>query len=121
MSDFLTETFEDIQFTHDKPFWTNAGRRIDFRALVKTTLLCIEIDENQSKYGGQTEEELDYEGKYIFLRFNPDKFKDEEGVVQEISMEQRIEILEDEIRTQIERIEADENERIEVINMFYDE
>ena len=131
--DFLVETFKDIQFIHNKPLWTgNADctcrRRIDFRTLVGNTLLCVEVDEDQHKYRDQADEEIRYDdlmmlhgGKFIFLRFNPDSYVDAEGRKQYTPMEERLEVLEEEIRTQMERIQTDENELVEIINMFYDE
>jgi len=46
-------------------------------------MLCIEIDENQHKKYIQCDEYIRYDnlltdisGKYIFIRYNPDKFID---------------------------------------------
>ena len=44
-------------------------------------MLCIEIDENQHKYYIKSDEDnryddlfMDFSGKYIFIRYNTDKF-----------------------------------------------
>lgn len=62
-------------------------RRIDLRALVDHPQaglfwLCIEIDENQHKqYAANYEEDryndlfMDFSGRYVFLRVNPDPFR----------------------------------------------
>ena len=58
-------------------------RRIDLRKLINNTMLCIEIDVNQHKYYINKDEENRYNdlymvfsGKYIFIRYNPDQYKD---------------------------------------------
>ena len=99
-------------------------RRIDFRKLIENTLLCIEVDENQHKNYDEKEEEIRYDdlymlhgGKFIFIRFNPDKFKDKNGMLYT-----RLPILKEEIEKQIKRIENDENaEPLEIIKLYYDE
>ena len=44
-------------------------------------MLCIEVDENQHKYYIKEKEIeryndlfMDFSGKYIFIRYNPDKY-----------------------------------------------
>ena len=51
--------------------------------LIDNTMLCIEIDEKQHKryikYGGNIGYDtlfMDFSGKYIFIRYNPDRFTD---------------------------------------------
>ena len=46
-------------------------------------MLCIEVDENQHKYYIKSDENnryddlfMDFSGKFIFIRYNPDKYKD---------------------------------------------
>ena len=58
-------------------------RRIDLRMLINNTMLCVEIDENQHKKYIRYDENIrydilfmDFSGKYIFMRCNPDKFID---------------------------------------------
>jgi hypothetical protein len=132
--DFLVDTFEDISFIHNKPIWTGDAdctcrRRIDFRALLGNTLLCIEVDEDQHKYRNKEDEELRYDdlmmvhgGKFIFIRFNPNDYKDSRGNKQYTSLDYRLEALYDEIRKQIQRIESNQNtELVEIIRMYYDE
>ena len=81
------------EFKHDKPFYVDleggcceTKRRIDLRKLFNNTMLCIEIDENQHKrYIKQDENNryddlfMDFSGKFIFIRYNPDKFIDKYG------------------------------------------
>ena len=73
-------------FKNDKPFYVDleggccaTKRRIDLRKLINNTMLCIEVDENQHKnYIKQNEQNryddlfMDFSGKYIFIRYNPD-------------------------------------------------
>jgi len=61
-------------------------------------------------------------GKFIFIRFNPDKYVNSDGIVIETSIKKRLGDLKDEIDKQIERISADENkDLVEIIYLFYDE
>jgi hypothetical protein len=131
--DFINTKFEG--FHHDKPLWYNESvcdcttkRRIDHRKLINATLLCIETDENQHKsYSKQDEEAryhdlfMAYGGKFIFIRFNPDKYKDENGKSSNPMLFNRLIVLEEEINKQIKRIENDENKNLlEVIELYYD-
>ena len=81
-------------FLHDKCLYVDleggccaTKRRIDLRKLINNTMLCIEIDENQHKYYVKQDEInryddlfMSFSGKYIFIRYNPDKFKDKYNV-----------------------------------------
>ena len=129
--DFLNKTFDG--FIHDIPLWTgncdcSHRRRIDFRKLIGNTLLCIEVDENQHKRYKENEEEIRYDdlfmihgGKFIFIRFNPDKFKNQHGTEKNPYMKLRIEYLKNKIYNQIERISNEENkELLEIDYLFYD-
>jgi hypothetical protein len=101
-------------------------RRIDHRKLIGNTLLCIETDENQHKSYDKKDEEIRYDdlmmihgGKFIFIRFNPDKFiKDGKRVNPMIST--RLSILKQEIEKQITRIHEEDNDLVEIIHLFYD-
>ena len=131
--DFINAKFEGFQ--HDKPIWYNetvcdctTKRRIDHRKLINGTLLCIETDENQHKSYSKTDEEARYNdifmafgGKFIFIRFNPDKYKDKNGKSCNPMLVNRLPVLEDEINKQIKRIETGKNtELLEVIELYYD-
>ena len=87
----MTHTFSKFEgFKHEKPFYVDleggccsTKRRIDLRKLVNNTMLCIEIDENQHKYYIKQDDQdryndlfMDFSGKYILIRYNPDKFID---------------------------------------------
>jgi hypothetical protein len=130
--DFITLNFEG--FTHDKPLWTGNcdcthRRRIDFRKLIGNTLLCIEVDENQHKFYDEKEEEIRYDdlymlhsGKFIFIRFNPDKFKNKDGKSLNPMLYTRLPLLKEEIEKQVKRIENEDNkELLEIIKLYYDE
>jgi hypothetical protein len=131
--DFINIKFEGFQ--HDKPLWYNetacdctTKRRIDHRKLINGTLLCIETDENQHKSYSKSDEEaryndlfMAYGGKFIFIRFNPDKYKDKKGKSCNPMLFNRLIILEEEIQKQIKRIENEENqELLEIIELFFD-
>ena len=129
--DFLNENYEG--FIHDTPLWTghcdcSQRRRIDHRKLIGNTLLCIETDENQHKRYDEKDEEIRYNdlymlhgGKFIFIRFNPDKYINKNGNKIDTSMKKRMDDLRDEINIQIERIHTDKNiELLELHYLFYD-
>lgn len=129
--DFLKSEFDG--FIHDIPLWSgncdcSHRRRIDFRKLIGNTLLCIEVDENQHKRYKKNEEEIRYDdlfmlhgGKFVFIRFNPDKFNNVNGTIKNPYMKLRMETLKNEINTQIERINNETNkELLEIVYLFYD-
>lgn len=92
-------------------------------------MLCIEIDENQHKYYIAKNEStryddlfMDFSGKYVFIRYNPDKFKDKYDVSKNPFFEMRMQVLENVINKHIQRIESDENQDVvEIHHVFYDE
>jgi len=129
--DFINSEFEG--FYHDKPLETShcdctVRRRIDHRKLMNNTLLVIETDENQHKSYDKMDEEtryddlfMAYSGKWIYIRFNPDKYKSKDGKVKNPTIETRLTNLKQEIDKQMERIENEENtELVERIYLFYD-
>jgi hypothetical protein len=131
--DFINTKFEGFQ--HDKPLWYNESacdcttkRRIDHRKLINGTLLCIETDEKQHKGYSKVDEEaryhdlfMAYGGKFVFIRFNPDKYKDKNGKSCNPMLFNRLIVLEEEINKQITRIENDENnDLLEVVELYFD-
>ena len=129
--DYLKERFEG--FIHDIPLWTGNcdcthRRRIDFRKLIGNTLLCIEVDENQHKRYKENDEEIRYDdlfmlhgGKFIFIRFNPDKFINANNTEKNPYMKIRMPLLKNEINKHVERIINEENkDLLEIFYLFYD-
>jgi hypothetical protein len=121
-------------FYHDRPLYVNlkggccpSRRRIDLRKLIGNTLLCIEIDERQHRgYCKQDEESrynelfMDFSGKYIFIRFNPDKYKKNKKNKNPL-LKSRLPILLQAVNNHIKRINNEENEDLlEIHHMFYD-
>ena len=111
-------------FIHDKPLYTShcdctLKRRIDHYKLIGNTLLCIETDEFAHSSYDPKDEEIRYDdiymihgGKMIFIRFNPDG--------KGVDMEDKLDVLLEEITKQIERIENEENtELVDIIKLFY--
>lgn len=130
--DYINSAFDGFQ--HDTTLWTGNcdcthRRRIDHRKLINNTLLCIETDEFQHKFYDKNDEEIRYDdlfmlhgGKFIYIRFNPDKFKNKYGKTCNPMLSNRLEILREEIEKQINRIQNEENiELLEIIKLFYDE
>ena len=123
-------------FKNDKPFYVDleggcceTKRRIDLRKLITNTMLCIEVDENQHKYYIKEHEHnryndlfMDFSGKYIFIRYNPDKYIDKFGKSKNPMFETRMEVLENSINKHVMRILNEENtDLIEIHHLFYDE
>jgi hypothetical protein len=129
--DFLKDNFDG--FIHDTILWTgncdcSHKRRIDFRKLIGNTLLCIEVDENQHKRYVNTDEEIRYDdlfmihgGKFIFIRFNPDQYINQNGTKVNPYMKKRMDDLYNEIIRQTNRIENELNtDLLEIFYLFYD-
>jgi hypothetical protein len=123
-------------FVHDKPFYADlqggccaTKRRIDLRKLINNTMLCVEIDEDQHKKYIKEQERhrcddlfMDFAGKYIFIRYNPDRFIDKYRQMKNPSFETRMEVLENAIDMHMFRIEVGANEDlVEIHHLFYDE
>ena len=123
-------------FIHDKPFYVDleggccaTKRRIDLRKLIHDTMLCIEIDENQHKSYIKTNEQsryddlfMDLSGKYIFIRYNPDKYIDKYNSNKNPYFETRMQVLEHMLDKHINRILNTENhDLVEIYHVFYDE
>ena len=131
--DYLAQTYTSPSFIHNKELWTGqkectCRRRLDFRALYGNTLLCIEVDEDQHKYRNKKDEELRYDdlmmlhgGKFVFVRINPDSYRDSNRQLQNPPLESRLEALKNEINKQIQRIQNGENtELMEVSYLYFD-
>ena len=129
--DFINANFDGWQ--HDKPLFTGhceciIRRRIDHRVLIGNTLLVVETDENQHKSYDTMDEEIRYHdlcmaysGKWIYIRFNPDKYKSKNGKNKNPEISTRLIQLKKEIDKQIERIKNEENtEQLEIQYMYYD-
>ena len=129
--DYINANFEGFQ--HDKIMTTShcdcsIKRRIDHRYLINNTLLVIETDENQHKSYDKMDEETRYDdlymafsGKWIYIRFNPDKYINKTGTRKNPTIANRLYVLKDEIEKQMKRIENDENtELVERIYLYYD-
>lgn len=114
-------------FVHDRPLYTGNcdcthRRRVDHRKMIGNTMLAIETDEYAHQGYDEKDEEIRYDdlymihsGKWIFIRFNPDK-----TMTQKTDIEDRIEVLLDVIEEQIERIEQEENQDlVEIIKLYY--
>jgi len=129
--DFINANFDGWQ--HDKCLYTGHcncthRRRIDHRVLIGNTLLVVETDENQHKSYDDMNEEIRendlfmaYSGKWIYIRFNPDKYKSKNGKKKNPEIATRLIKLKKEIEKQIKRIKNEENaEFLERIYMYYD-
>jgi hypothetical protein len=129
--DYINANFDG--FVHDKALYTGhcdctVRRRIDHRILIDNTLLAIETDENQHKSYDKMNEETRYDdlymafsGKWIYIRFNPDKYVDTNGKNKNPAIATRLRVLKNEIEQQIKRIKNCENtDLVERIYLYYD-
>ena len=130
--DFINANFDG--FIHDKVLYTGHcncthKRRIDHRIIIQNTWLVVETDENQHKSYDKMDEEIRYNdlmmvhgGKWIYIRFNPDKYINKHGKRKNPTIASRLFKLKQEIEKQIERIYNEENTGfLEKIYMYYDE
>ena len=100
----ISEQF--VGFVHDTPLWTGNcdcthRRRVDHRKLIGNTMIAVETDEYCHRTYDEKDEEIRYDdlymihsGKWIFIRFNPDKTR-----TQYTDLEDRIPILLEMIET----------------------
>jgi len=129
--DFINANFDG--WHHDKCLYTGhcdctIRRRIDHRVLIGNTLLVVETDENQHKSYNAMNEEIRYDdlfmafsGKWIYIRFNPDKYKSKLRTNKNPEISTRLIVLKKEIEKQIKRIKNEENtELLETYYMYYD-
>jgi hypothetical protein len=89
-------------------------------------LLCIETDEKQHKGYNKKDEKDRYEdlymvfsGKWIFIRFNPDKYTNKKGVRKNPTIARRLFKLKEEMEKQIKRIQNEENKELVEISYLY--
>lgn len=62
-----------------------------------------------------------FSGKWIFIRFNPDKYINKKGQKRNPNMDIRLKRLKEEIDAQIDRIKNEKNtEPVENIKLYYD-
>jgi hypothetical protein len=94
--------------------------------MIGNTILAIEVDENQHSGYDKKDEEIRYDdlfmhfsGKWVFIRFNPNKYR-RDGVVYNPKMYERTCRLLKEIQKHIERIQKEENkELVEIHHLFF--
>jgi hypothetical protein len=120
---FIDKHFQD--FRHNKfietahPCDCTKRRRIDHRRCIGNTMICVETDE-RAHQGYSVQDEtyryhdviMDWGGKLVFIRFNPDG--------KGFSMDEKHARLAEEINEQVRRVETEENtELCERVYLFY--
>ena len=64
---------------------------------------------------------MDFSGKYIFIRFNPDQYRDKHNKIKKTQMVTRLPVLLKKIKKQMKRIENEENsDLLEIHHLYYD-
>ncbi len=127
--DFINLHFQN--FVHNNNIYTHAcnctnRRRIDHFTLLGNTVLAIETDEHQ--HNSYDDEEIRYNdlymhfsGKWIFIRFNVNRFYDNKKRYRQTKFNNRLERLRQEITLQLQRITDEDNTQpLEIIKLFYD-
>lgn len=131
--DFINENYEG--FIHDKPIYLGDGcdctnrRRIDLRKIIGNTMLAIECDEFQHKRYDKKDEKARYDdmymvfsGKWYYIRFNPDSYKDKTKKNRNPTMPTRLKELKNIIDKAIEEIQENNNEElVKIVYLYYDE
>jgi hypothetical protein len=131
----INEEFEG--FIHDRPLYTGNcdcthRRRVDHRRLINDTILAIETDEfghrSYTKVHSLSDryqvfdEEIRYDdlymihsGKWIFIRFNPD----DNRIHGKVDLDDKLDVLVETVRDQIDRIENGYNtELLEIVKLY---
>jgi hypothetical protein len=131
----INEEFEG--FIHDRPLYTGNcdcthRRRVDHRRLINDTILAIETDEfghrsytkvhSLSDRYQVSDEEIRYDdlymihsGKWIFIRFNPD----DNRIHGKVDLDDKLDVLVETVRDQIDRIENGYNtELLEIVKLY---
>jgi hypothetical protein len=102
-------------FAHPTPLWIGPTR-IDNRMRIENTTLCVEVVKEQTI----TKPVEGSSDKFIFIRFNPNKYK-VNGKSLNPMLYMRLPKLEKEINYQINRVlQKDNIEVVEIINLFFD-
>ena len=129
--DYINIKFDG--FIHDRLLQTShcdctVRRRPDHRKIIGNTMIVIETDENQHKSYDEMNEQtryddlyMAYSGKWIYIRFNPDKYISKNGRKKNPTISTRLVRLEQEINKQINRADREENnDLVERIYLYYD-
>lgn len=131
-----TEAAAGHAWTWDKPLYVTYGggccdskRRIDLWTLVGNTVVAIEIDEYQHKSYPSGHEAVryndlvaDFTGRYVFLRINPDPFRDASGVRVDPPLDERVRVAEEKLAEVLDGLDDDkENDGLVAIHhLFFD-
>jgi DNA-binding GntR family transcriptional regulator len=103
----------------------------DLRTLIGNVMLCIEIDENQHKSYAKNDDVsrynelfMDFSGRYVFLRVNPDAYR-MSGRKVNPSFETRLACVIEKLNELIDAIAQSDGMMatdvlVEVHHMFYD-
>ena len=112
-----------------KDYKQTIRRRPDHRILINNTMLVVETDENQHKSYNAMDEETRYNdlymafsGKWIYIRFNPDKYIDKYKMKRNPRIETRLKELKRVIQRNIDDIKKGKNiDPVKRIYLYYDE
>ena len=133
VKNYLYENNHD-DFIHDRPIYLgkdcSTSRRVDlYKYIGDKHILCIEIDEHQHKYYNKQDEENRYNELYkegyiqVFIRYNPDKYRDIKNKVRNPKKEMRLKKLIERIDIWIEKINNEEcqDDLLYIEYLYFDE
>ncbi len=122
----------DSEYKHDKHLEFGgcdclSRRRIDFWKVIGNTIIAIEVDENQHRRYDPVDEQnryddlfMNFSGKWIFIRFNPNAYRDG-GKTKNIPLKERIPRLLEVVRNHEARAYEEKNMNlIEIHRLFFD-
>jgi hypothetical protein len=129
---FIDETYgEEQEIVYDRIIGdqTCSKKRPDVHFSLPFRNLFVEIDENQHKFGSynpeceiaRMNEIFNAAGtiETVFIRFNPDGWKDEDGVTRKISKEDRKKLLKKEIDRWLD-YETEMDYPCQAVYLYYD-
>jgi len=127
--DFIVSSYDDVEIQYDKqlPDQRCSRARPDALFITEHRKLIVECDENSHKaerYSCEEQRmsELASAGDIlptVFIRFNPDIYRNTKGTKQQISLEDRLETLKNEIDYWLD-INTEQAYHITVVYLFYD-
>lgn len=127
--EFIAENFPESEIRYDKqlPDQNCTKFRPDVLFVLPFRKLIVECDENSHKLipndcEAKRMSDLASSGEIlptVFIRFNPDLYRDSEGKKRKISIEQRLSKLRDEIEYWLDQVH-EQKEFITVVYLYYD-
>lgn len=118
----------------DKPLYVafdggccTSRRRMDLWSVIGNVVVAIEIDEDQHRSHNPCQDlarysdlVMDFTGRFVFLRINPDSYKTA-GVRVNPSFQERLPVVEEKLRELLQAVDRPTDQLVEVHHLFYDQ